>query len=361
MMKAKQQLKNLTPYSPGKNIEDVKRELGLKKIVKLASNENPFGHSKKATEAIEREATQLGLYPDGYAAMLREKTAQFLDVEKENLIFGSGSDDVIQMICRTYLTPDSNTVMAAPTFPQYRHNAIIEGSEVREVSLKEGRHDFGQMIEAVDENTRIFWVCAVNNPTGEYVRADELLFVLNKLPSDVLVVWDEAYYEYVQASDYPDSLELLKQYPNLIITRTFSKAYGLAALRVGYGVAHPEVITSLEPVREPFNTTRMGQAAAAAALEDGEFINECREKNRYGLERFYTFCDQFDLSYFPSQGNFILIDFKRSGDEVFNYLLKQGYIVRSGVALGYPNSVRITIGNGEQTEDIIRCLSDWLS
>lgn len=356
-MKAKQQLKNLTPYQPGKNIEDVKKELGLKKIVKLASNENPFGSSKKVSEAIAREAKQLAVYPDGYAAVLRDKTAHHLGVNKEHLIFGNGSDEVLQMICRSFLTPESNTVMPAPTFPQYKHNAVVEGAEIREIPLQEGRHDFEKMVEAVDEQTKIVWVCAINNPTGEYVRDSELVSLLEKVPSDVLVVVDEAYYEYVIAPDYPNTLELLERYPNLVITRTFSKGYGLAALRVGYGIAHSEVIAALEPVREPFNTSRIAQAAAAAALDDQAFIEQCRDLNRDGLERFYDFCDQYGLSYFPSQGNFILIDFHKSSDEVFDYLLKQGFIVRSG----FSNAVRITIGSGEQTKEIIQSLSDWLS
>lgn len=359
-MEAKQQLKSLTPYKPGKNVEDVKKELGLKKIVKLASNENPFGPPPAAKQAIEREMSQLAVYPDGYAAVLREKTARFVGVDPENLVFGDGSDEVIQMICRAYLTPDSNTIMPTPSFPQYKHNAVVEGAEIREVPVRDGRHDFEKMAEAVDEKTKIVWLCMINNPSGEYTRHSELVSFLENLPSDVLVVCDEAYYEYVVAEDYSDSLSLLSQYPNLVITRTFSKAYGLAALRVGYGIASSDVVASLESIRQPFNTSRIGQLAAAAAIDDQDYIEECRSINRDGLQQFYNFCETFGLSYYPSQGNFILIDFKRSGDEVFDYLLKQGYIVRSGTVLGYPTAVRITIGSNEQTKDIIECLSAWL-
>ncbi|HEU5140037.1 MAG TPA: histidinol-phosphate transaminase [Bacillales bacterium] len=359
-MEAKQQLKSLTPYKPGKNVEDVRKELGLKEIVKLASNENPFGPPPAARQAIEREMSELAVYPDGYAAVLREKTAQFTGVDREKLVFGDGSDEVIQMICRAYLTPDSNTVMPTPTFPQYKHNAVVEGAEIREVPVREGRHDFDKMAEAVDEQTKIVWLCMINNPSGEYIRESELAAFMGNLPSDVLVVCDEAYYEYVVAEDYPDTLSFLKQYPNLIVTRTFSKAYGLAALRVGYGIAHPEITSALESIRQPFNTSRIGQFAAAAALDDQDFIKECRDVNRECLDLFYNFCKEYSLSYYPSQGNFILIDFNRSGDEVFDYLLRHGYIVRSGTVLGYPTSVRITIGSEKQTKDIIECLSEWL-
>lgn len=359
-MKAKEQLKNLVPYKPGKNVEDVKEELGLKKIVKLASNENPFGCSNAAKKAIEKELGQMAVYPDGYAAVLREKTARFLGLNANQLVFGDGSDEVIQMLCRAYLSPENNTVMPSPSFPQYKHNAVVEGSEIREVPVREGRHDFAAMKAAVDGRTRMVWLCTVNNPSGEYIRHSELVSFLEAVPSDVLVVCDEAYCEYVVADDYVDTLSLLSHYPNLVVTRTFSKAYGLAALRIGYGVAHPDVITTLESIRQPFNTSRIGQAAAAAALEDQEFIEKCRKVNRSGLNKFYRFCEDFNLPYYPSQGNFILIDFKRSGDEVFDYLLKQGYIVRSGTVLGYPTAARITIGSQEETVEIIECLSQWL-
>lgn len=359
-MKAKEQLKNLVPYKPGKNVEEVKEELGLKKIVKLASNENPFGCSKHAKQAIEKELSQIAVYPDGYAAVLREKTAEFLDLDVNQLVFGDGSDEVIQMLCRAYLTPDSNTVMASPTFPQYKHNAVVEGAEIREVPVREGRHDFEAMKAAVDEKTKMVWLCTVNNPSGEYIRQSELVSFLEFLPSDVLVVCDEAYFEYAEADNYVDTLSLLPKYSNLVITRTFSKAYGLAALRVGYGIAHPEIITTLESIRQPFNTSRIGQAAASASLHDQPFLEKCKKSNREGLEKFYRFCEDFGLSYYPSQGNFILIDFQRSGDEVFDYLLRQGYIVRSGTVLGYPTAVRITIGSQAETDDIIESLSQWL-
>lgn len=359
-MEAKEQLKELTPYKPGKNIEDVQKELGLKKIVKLASNENPFGCSPSARQAIERELSQLAVYPDGYATILREKTADFLGVDVSHLIFGDGSDEVIQMICRAYLTPGSNTIMPVPTFPQYRHNAVVEGAEIREIPVRNGRHDLDAMAEAIDDETKIVWLCMVNNPSGEYIRQDELMTFLEKVPANILVVCDEAYYEYVAADDYPDTLALLQEYPNLVITRTFSKAYGLASLRVGYGVAHPEITTALESIRQPFNTSRIGQMAAAEALDDQDFIKKCCTINREWLEKFYDFCDEFGLSYYPSQGNFILVDFNRDGEEVFNYLLKQGFIVRSGTVLGYPTGARITIGTPEQMEELFECLSSWL-
>lgn len=359
-MKVKEQLLSLTPYQPGKPIEEVKREFGLEKIVKLASNENPFGYSSLVKEALLKQLEELSLYPDGYAATLRERLAAHLGVSGPEIIFGNGSDEIIQIICRAFLSPGTNTVMAHPTFPQYRHNAVIEGADIREVELIDGEHDLEGMLNAIDENTAVVWLCTPNNPTGTYINAEKLISFLDRAPKTVLVVLDEAYYEYVEAQDYPESIPLLKQYENLIILRTFSKAYGLASFRVGYGVANTNLLAGLEPAREPFNTTLLSQAAAAAALDDQAFIQECVRLNHEGLEQFYQFCRKHNLKFYPSQGNFILIDFKRTGNEVFQYLLERGYIVRSGNALGFPTSVRITIGTKEQNEEIIQILSEML-
>jgi histidinol-phosphate aminotransferase len=360
MMEAKKQMYTLEPYKPGKPIEEVKRELGLSKVTKLASNENPFGYSEKVGEAIIEELSELPIYPDGYAAMIREAVSQHLGVEPEMLIFGNGSDEIIQIICRTYLTTESNTVMADLTFPQYRHNAVIEGTEIREVPLHNGKHDLPAMLNAIDELTKIVWVCSPNNPTGTYTTKNELLEFIKLVPKTTLIVMDEAYYEYVVASDYPETVPLLKEHTNLLILRTFSKAYGLAALRVGYGIANKELIKTLDPAREPFNVNRLAQAAGAAALNDQAFIDSCRIKNRDGLKQYEDFCEEHQLSYYPSQANFILINFRRDSDEVFQYLLTKGFIVRSGNALGSPGYVRITIGSQEQNADIINVLSEWL-
>jgi histidinol-phosphate aminotransferase len=359
-MKVKVQLQHLKPYQPGKPIEEVKREYGLETVIKLASNENPYGCSTKVKEAIARECEQLAIYPDGYARALREVLAAHLNVKEEQLIFGNGSDEVVQIICRAFLEKGTNTVMATPTFPQYRHNAIIEGAEIREVPLVNGHHDLEAMLAAIDEATRVVWVCSPNNPTGTYVNETALRAFLARVPKHVLVVIDEAYYEYVQADDYPETVPLLSEYENMMILRTFSKAYGLAALRIGYGIAHEKIIRSIEPAREPFNTSRLAQVAAIAALSDQAFIRECVKRNKQGLEQFYRFCEEQQLAYYRSEGNFILIDFGFSGDEVFQYLLERGIIVRSGCALGFPTAVRITVGSQQQNEAIIHALTEML-
>ncbi|MFY4775988.1 histidinol-phosphate transaminase [Metabacillus sp. RGM 3146] len=355
-MEIKTQLRSLKPYQPGKPIEEVKKEYGLDRVVKLASNENPYGCSEKVAPALEEEIKQLVLYPDGYSAALREELSKFLGVKEKQLIFGNGSDEIVQIICRSLLDKESNTVIALPTFPQYRHNAVIEGAEIREVPVVNGEHNLDEMIANIDKNTKVVWLCSPDNPTGKYINEQSFLSFMERVPKHVLVVSDEAYREYVTAEDYPDTVPLLDQYQNLIILRTFSKAYGLAALRIGYGIASEELIQGMEPAREPFNTSRLAQAAALAALKDQAFITDCRERNKKGREQYYRFCEEMNISYFPSEGNFILIDFKRDANEMFQKLLEQGYIVRSGAALGFPTSLRITIGSEEQNNEIIELL-----
>ncbi|MTH52166.1 histidinol-phosphate transaminase [Bacillus mangrovi] len=359
-MEVKSQLLDLKPYQPGKPIEEVKKEFGLDRIVKLASNENPYGSSPKVKQAIEEEISRLALYPDGYSAQLRTALSARLGVGEEQLIFGNGSDEVVQIICRAFLDGLSNTVMATPTFPQYRHNAVIENAEIREVPLKEGKHDLDAMLKAIDDYTKVVWVCSPNNPTGTYAGREELDRFLKAVPSGVLVVLDEAYYEYVTAEDFPDTIAYLNAYPNVMILRTFSKAYGLASLRIGYGIGEKSLIQRIEPAREPFNTSRIAQAAALAALDDQEFIGSCRERNKQGLEQYYRFCKEMNLSYYPSEGNFILIDFNKDADVLFRKLLEKGYIVRSGAALGFPSSLRITVGSEQENNEIISLLKTIL-
>ena len=360
-MRWKEQLLQLTPYQPGKSIEAVKRQYKLDKIVKLASNENPFGCSSQALDALQTNQTSLAIYPDGYATTLRETLSAFLQVEEEELIFGNGSDNLIQIISRALLHPNANTIMATPSFSQYKHNAVIEGAVCKEIPLVNGNHDLDAMLAAIDDQTNVIWLCSPNNPTGTYIPESKLNAFLEKVPADILVVLDEAYYEYVVAEDYYDSIKLAKKYENLIVLRTFSKIYGLAALRIGYGVANRTIIKALEPAREPFNVNSLGILAATAAIRDQEFINNCKEKNRQGLEQFYEFCRKYELDYYPSQTNFILIDCKTDGDLVFQNLMERGYIVRSGKALGFPTGVRITVGSFEQNEGVLNALGEFLS
>lgn len=359
-MKLKKHLGGIQPYNPGIPLEKVQNMYGLNNVVKLTSNENPYGCSQNVQKAIISELNKLSLYPDSRAEGLREKLSDFIGVNDDQLIFGNGTDELIRMISRAYLGSGTNTVMTDLTFSQYKRNAMIEGAEVREVTHVNGRHDIKAIINAVDKDTTVVWICNPNNPTGEYVRERDLITLLDNLNKDILVVCDEAYYEYVDADDFPDTVSLMNRYPNLMITRTFSKAYGLASLRVGYGICHRNVVNNLEVVRETFNTSRLAQAAATAALEDQAFIKECSSRNRKEMEQFYSFCWRFGLSYFPSQANFIWIDFKRDTDDLANRLLSKGFIIRPGSQFGYRTTVRITVGSSKQNDDLIAYLSQLL-
>ncbi|MEG0472695.1 MAG: histidinol-phosphate transaminase [Solibacillus sp.] len=359
-MKWKQQLQGMKAYQPGKPIEEVKKEFGLDEVVKLASNENPFGSSPKVKEFLQSDASNHAIYPDGYAQNLRTSLANFYGVEDAELIIGNGSDDLIAIITRALLYPGVNTVMADPSFSQYWHNAEIEGAKVRKIPLNDGVHNLDAMLEAIDENTSVVWVCNPNNPTGTIVSDEALRAFLAAVPKDVFVVLDEAYIEYVNDPKYKDTLHYFREYSNLILLRTFSKAYGLASFRVGYGIAQAEVIAKLDPVRAPFNNTILSQKVAQIALSDQEYIASCRESNEKGKQQFVAFCEAQGLKYFPSQTNFIMFEVKMSSQIVFEELMKRGFIIRSGAALGLEGFIRVTIGTEQQNEKFLQLLSEVL-
>ncbi len=360
-MQPKSNIVELPVYQPGKPIEEVKRELGLAEVIKLASNENPFGFSEHAKAALLADLENLSLYPDGASVELSEVLSRKLQVEPDQLIFGAGSDEVILMICRAFLRPGDETIMASHTFPQYKHNAQVEGATCIEVPLIQGTHDLQAMLAKVNKNTRIVWLCNPNNPTGTMFTHDELVSFLQSVPSYVMVVLDEAYVEYIDTPDFPRSLELLQSYENIVILRTFSKIYGLAALRIGYGIGRAATIRSINQVREPFNTGRLAQAAAKAAVLDETFITFCREQNRNGID--YV-CAQFrdmGLTYFPAYGNFVMVDVQKPAEQVFDGLLRKGIIVRGGHKLDFPTHIRVTIGSQQQNEAFIGALREVLA
>lgn len=349
-MKWKQQIHGMKAYQPGKPMEEVKAMYQLEKVVKLASNENPFGCSPQVKAYLENMNVDHAIYPDGYAQSLRTIMADHFNISEDMLIFGNGSDDLIAIITRALLYPGVNTVMATPSFSQYKHNAIIEGAEVREIPLINGAHDLQAMLAAIDKQTSVIWICSPNNPTGVVIPDKALRTFLQQVPKDVLVVLDEAYCEYVQDEEHTSTIPLLAKYDNVISLRTFSKAYGLAGFRVGYGIAHPAIIAKLDPVRAPFNNTVLGQNVAKIAIKDQAFITQCIEANEAGKRQFEAFCDKHDLHYYPSATNFILFEIKTDSDIVFQKLMERGFIVRSGKALGVPNYLRVTIGTKAQNE-----------
>ncbi|TQR19771.1 histidinol-phosphate transaminase [Psychrobacillus vulpis] len=359
-MKFKKQIKGLNAYQPGKTMDEVKRIFNLDKVIKLASNENPYGASPKVKAYLESADVNYALYPDGYATKLRTAVAKHLKVSENQLLFGNGSDDNILIVSRAILQPGLNTVMASVTFGQYKHNAIVEGAEVREVPLKNGEHDLDKMYDSIDENTGIVWICNPNNPTGTLTPSEKIKVFIEKVPHDVLVVLDEAYIEYITDETYVDSIRLIEKHPNLLIMRTFSKAYGLASFRVGYAIGSEEVISQLEPTREPFNNTVLSQDVAVIGLQDQTFIEECRAKNNAGKKQYETYCTERKLDFYPSHTNFILMEVKTDSDAVFQGLMKRGFIVRSGNALGVPGYLRITIGTEQENTELLQKLDEVL-
>ncbi|GIN91989.1 histidinol-phosphate aminotransferase 1 [Siminovitchia terrae] len=350
-VKVRPQLLSLKAYTPGKSSEEVQREYKLEKIVKLASNENPYGTSPFVKEAISK-IDNFAIYPDGASTALRKEVAEYTGVKEDQLIFSSGLDELIQIISKALLDENFNTVMASGTFPQYRHNAVVQNAEIREVPLKNGCHDLPEMAKQIDDNTQVVWICNPNNPTGTYVDNKELEQFLQSIPSHVLVVMDEAYYEYVTVEDYPETIPLLDQYDNLMVLRTFSKAFGLASFRIGYGIGAASFIQQLEVVRLPFNTSVLAQKAALAALKDLDFVKQSVSLNAIELQKYYEFCKQHQIDFYTSQGNFIFISIPgKESAEVFQYLLERGYTVRP-----FPNGVRITVGTKEENEELFELI-----
>ncbi|SET52199.1 histidinol-phosphate transaminase [Paenibacillus sp. NFR01] len=354
-MNPKPNIVDLPVYKPGKPIDEVKKELGLNEVIKLASNENPYGTSPKAKAAIIADLDNLYLYPDGSAAELTEALTAHLGVGKDQIIFGCGSDEIIALIARAFFVPGDETIMADQTFSVYKSNADIEGAVTIEVPLVEGTHDLDGMLGAITDRTKVIWVCNPNNPTGTIVSGEALTTFLDAVPSQVMVVLDEAYYEYVTDLSYSNGIDLLGQYPNLVVLRTFSKIYGLAALRIGYGVASPQIIRLINQVREPFNTSRLAQAGALAALADQEYVEECRRLNSAGILQLQDDFKRLGLNAFPAHGNFIMVDVRKPAYDVFEALLRQGIIVRAGHKL-YPTYIRVTVGSAEQNKAFIAAL-----
>lgn len=350
----------MAAYQPGKSEEEVKRMFGLASIIKLASNENPYGSSPKVNEYLSRVELRNNIYPDGYAGKLRDSLSLKLNIRPGQLLFGDGADEIISIISRALLRPGVNAVMSKPSFVQYRHNAKIEGADIREVPLKDGAQDLPKMLQEIDEKTSIVWLCSPNNPSGTALKTEELVKFMDQVPTDVLVVLDEAYVHYVTDPDFVEPITLLGKYENLLLLRTFSKIYGLASFRVGYAIGHEHVIRALEPVRSPFNVSSISLGAAQTALEDDEFIEMCRAKNAENRELFKSFCADRNLHMFDSEANFVLMEVKADSDTVFLELMKRGVIVRSGNGLDAPTYIRVTIGTKEQNEVFFEKLDDVL-
>jgi len=351
----------LTPYVPGKPIEEVKRELGIDNVIKLASNENPLGPSPKALEAMRAALENVAQYPEGSCYELRHAVAKHLDVLPEMLIFGSGADEVIHYIGVALLECGDEIVQAHPSFVQYCAAATLMDCPARMVPLKDWTHDLDAMLAAVNERTKLFFISNPNNPTGTIVWADAVERVLDALPERCVVVLDEAYYEYVDDPAYTRSIEWIRQGRNVIALRTFSKIYALAGLRIGYGVAPARLIELLERVRLPFNVNSVAQVGAIASLQDPEQVARTRKQNQRSKSFIYAELEKMGLPYTPTQANFIWIDVMRDCKQVFTELMKRGVIVRTGDIFGAPTHIRVTTGTDEQNERFISTLREVLA
>lgn len=354
-------IQDLTPYQPGKPISELERELGITNVIKLASNENPLGPSPKGIAAANAQLPQTALYPDGSGYILKHALSQHLGVDQNTLTLVNGSDALFALLGQAFVSPGQDVIVSQYGFAAYAIAARIMQANLITTPAKNWGHDLAAMANAITANTRLIFIANPNNPTGSWIDEDALKGFLHHVPADVLVVLDEAYCEYVEEKTYPQSLQLLPDYPNLILARTFSKIYGLAGLRLGYGVAHPQITDILNRVRLPFNINSLALVAGAAALTDAEHILRSRENNKAGMAQLIAGFNQLNLPYLPSIGNFLTIDVKRDANTVYQALLREGVIVRPLAPYQMPTHLRITIGRPEQNERLLKSLKKVLS
>lgn len=354
-------ISSLTPYQPGKPIEEVERELGISSAIKLASNENPLGASPLALEAAQKALLKTHIYPDGGCYELKQALAHFLDVKPNQLTIGNGSENVLEIIVKAYLTQGSSAVISQYAFLTIPLLIKSCGANIIRVPAKNYGHDIDQMIAAVNNQTRVIFIVNPNNPTGTYTSNNDLVKLLNTVSPSILVVVDEAYNEYIDRADYPDTLALLKKYPNLVISRTFSKAYGLAGLRLGFAISSLDIADILNRARLPFNVNSIAAAAAVAALKDQHHIKKSIALNTEGMQQLETALQNMEIDYIPSLGNFITIDVKQNANEIYQQLLLKGVIVRPLGAYEMPNHIRVTIGTAEQNNRFITALQEVLA
>jgi histidinol-phosphate aminotransferase len=355
---ARKGILNLEPYIPGKPIEEVKRELGLKEIIKLASNETSIGPSPLAIEAIKKEVQHINLYPEATSRLLREKLACKLKVDKEMIIVGNGADDIIDLIGMAFINEGDEALTGETTFPAYETALKIMGGKLILIKLKDFRFDLEEIAQRVNNKTKIIFLCNPNNPTGTIVTKEEVNSFMNKIPEDVIVVFDEAYYDYVEDKEYPESLSYVLEGRNVIILRTFSKIAGIAGIRIGYGIAKQELIGYLRRVVNPFTTNRLAQVAALASLDDEDHYKKVLQSNQEGKKYLYESLNKLGIFYLPTETNFIFIDLKEDSDIVFEKLLTKGVIIRPGKMYGCPTFIRVTIGTNYENEKFILALKE---
>ena len=356
-------LENVPVYKPGKPIDEIKRELGLDEVIKLASNENPFGCSLFVKKAIERETLNINRYPDGGAYYLRKELAKFLSVDEEEIIFGNGSNDVLDMIARAFLKEGDEVLIFQYSFIVYKIVSLIQGATVKEVPVeKDFSRNLNKLLENISSKTKIIFIDNPCNPTGVANLKEEFDEFIINLPENVLLVIDEAYFEYAKQHGVPNGINYVKPInpkipkKNVIITRTFSKAYGLAGLRIGYGIADKEIIKILEKVRQPFNTNHLAQIGAIQALKDQKFVEYSVSQNEIGKEYLYEELEKLNIHFIPSFANFVM--FKSPVENLYEKLLKKGIAIRP--AFGVEGYFRVSVGTMEENKKFIQVLKNLI-
>ena len=348
----------IKPYIPGKPVQEVKRELGLEDVIKLASNENPLGPSRLALEAMKAALQEVHLYPDAECYELREAVAASLHISPDQLIFGNGGEEIITLIGKAFISEGDSCVISRDVYDAYESVVRIMGGKITYSDLVDYRIDLKDVLEKTDEKTKIVFICNPMNPTGTIVTRQELEPFLERIPQSTLVVLDEAYSHFVSDRNYPDGIDYVRQGKNVIVLRTFSKIYGLGGIRIGYGVAHPELIQYLRQVKEPFNVNALAQVGALAALRDDDHVNRTLNLVRTEKTFLYNELSAMGIRFIPSEANFIFIDVGMDAKSLFQEMLRRGIIIRPGDIWNLPNFIRLTIGTREQNLRFIKVLKD---
>jgi len=350
----------MEPYIPGRPIDDVKRAYQLSHVVKLASNENPYGSSPAVKEAVLASFDSSAIYPDGYCTKLREAVCDFYNVEPNRIVFGAGTDEVIAMLGKIFIEPSDEVITAEVTFSQYAASVEAMGGKMVYAPMKEYGFNLDALLDAITAKTKMIFIANPNNPTGTYFGQKEQDEFIAKVPKHIIVVFDEAYQEYATATDYPNTLETLNKYPNAVLLKTFSKVYGISSFRAGFGVCHPSLIEQMEKIRCPFNVSSQAQVAAIAALCDQAFVKDSVKKNHKVMLRTIKALEEMGLYVIPSQTNFIMVDVKVNSRQIFEKLMAKGYIIRAGAAFGMDSFIRITIGTEEEMSGLLTALKEVL-
>ena len=353
-------ISQIAPYQPGKPQEELERELGVRDVVKLASNENPLGPSKRVIAGLGKELPELARYPDGSAYKLKRRLGEFIGTPPECLTIGNGSNDVLELVARTLLAPGLETVVFAHSFVVYPLVTQALGAQLKVAPTPDYRQEADAILEAVGPKTRLVFIANPNNPTGAWVTGAALRRLLGELPKEVILVLDEAYREYAAVEDYPNGLEFLPDHPNLMVTRTFSKAYGLAGLRLGYAASHPELADLMNRIRQPFNVNALSLAAALIALDDQQHVEKSVRLNREGMAYLVPALEELGLRCLPSAGNFIAFDCGRPGWALYEALLREGVIARPLDSYGMPQHLRVTVGTMPENKRFIAALQKVL-